>query len=257
MVALVTGVLSALVALICALWAARTSRAVAQLQAATAQELAESANSRLDRERAEELQRKIAQYREPLARAAYDLQARLYNSLKKNYLGHLVSLGDAERAYAINNTLFVFSEYFGWVEILRRETEYLNFADSEYDRSLATALLAIDVIMSGGDDRENLDFRVYRGQQRAIGELMTTQRPADADKPTCLGYARFSKRLHDDPEFRSWLSPLEEDIHRMAAGENMNTQRLRDLQAALVNLLQFIDDPPRRFDRNVLSKVDA
>jgi hypothetical protein len=151
-------------------------------------------------------------------------------------------LGDAERAYAINKTLFLFSEYFGWVEILRRETEFLNLADSEYDRSLATALLAIDVIMSGGDDRENLDFRVYRGQQRAIGELMTTRRSAEADQPTCLGYARFIKRLHDDPEFSFWLSPLEEDIHRMAVGEDVSTQRLRDLQAALVNLLEFIDD---------------
>jgi hypothetical protein len=75
MVALGTGVVSALVALVCALWAARTSRVVAQLQAVAARELAESANSRLDRERAEELQRKIAQYREPLARAAYDLLA--------------------------------------------------------------------------------------------------------------------------------------------------------------------------------------
>jgi hypothetical protein len=51
--ALITGVLSALVALASALWAARTSRSVARIQATTARELAESSDARLDRERAD------------------------------------------------------------------------------------------------------------------------------------------------------------------------------------------------------------
>jgi hypothetical protein len=253
--ALITGVLSALVALASALWAARTSHSIAKIQATTARELAESSNARLERERADQTRRKVSQYSEPLVRAAYDLQARLYNSLRKDYLSHLSGLGESEAVYAVTNTLFLFAEYLCWVEILRKETELLSMTESGHDRALATCLLRIDGILSSGDDRDNLDFRIYRGQQRAIGELLSIW-STDGRAPTCLGFAKFTIKLRDDADFAHWFAPLERDVRKLMSGQPVNVQRLRDLQAALIDLIELIDEPSRRFDRNYLQTAN-
>jgi glutathionyl-hydroquinone reductase len=108
------------------------------------------------------LRQLVARYREPLVRSAYDLQARLYNSVNKGFLAYLYSLDNAEKSYAIENTLFLIAEYLGWVEILRRQTEFLDMTGSE-DLELTAKLLRIDVIFSGGDDCQNRHFRLYRG----------------------------------------------------------------------------------------------
>src|SRR5438128_12283393 len=61
-------------------------------------------------------------YREPLLAAAYELQARLHNILCNSFaedyiLGNKAKKQDA----ALQSTLYVFAQFFGWREIIRRE----------------------------------------------------------------------------------------------------------------------------------------
>ena len=66
-------------------------------------------------------------YREPLLAAAYELQARLYNILQLKFVERYISDDTAgKHTPAIESTLYVFAQFFGWREIIRREVQYLE-----------------------------------------------------------------------------------------------------------------------------------
>src|SRR5215212_8013852 len=102
----------------------------------------EVARSRATKE--ELVEELMSKYREPLARAAFDLQTRIYTVIRHRFLVRYGGRGrDHERAYARESTLFVFAEYFGWVEILRRDVQFLDLGDVARNRQLVERLEAV------------------------------------------------------------------------------------------------------------------
>lgn len=95
---------------------------------------------KIDNERfkaAAERQREISNFSEPLARAAYDLQSRLYNILKQNLIDvYLVNGNDREQSYVINNTAFLAGQYLCWTELARREIQFIDLGESDKTREL-------------------------------------------------------------------------------------------------------------------------
>ncbi len=61
--------------------------------------------------------------------------------------------------------------------------------------------------------------------------------------PHVLGYAAFSARYQDDPEFRKWFTPVDAGMTRVAEGDN---RRLIGIQGALVKLILELD-PAQRY----------
>jgi hypothetical protein len=191
----------------------------------------------------------LARYREPLVGAAYELQGRLYNIIKLGFLGKYYVNGDeAQKRYAVENTLYVVAQYFGWSEILRREIQFLSFGDTERTRLVAERQRRLVELFQSDDDELGRPFLVWRGEQRAIGELMVSR---DGDDVQCLGYASFVKR--QDPEFRSWLERLETEIDELATGHH--NPRLAALQHALVDLVRELDPKRLRYPDEALEKV--
>jgi hypothetical protein len=133
------------------LWGqARTTRLAAQLE-----------NLRLVEQRRFEAERTAARYREPLARAAYDLQSRLYNILQQNLLAVYFDKGDErERSYVVDNTTFLVAQYFAWTEIVRRDIQYIDLGRDEQTRRLAR--LQDDIYSFFQTDRYSRLFRVSR-----------------------------------------------------------------------------------------------
>jgi hypothetical protein len=71
----------------------------------------------------------VARYSRPLMQAAYELQSRIYNIDRLRFFTPN-SLSDAyRRSYAETSTLWLISQYLGWVEILRREVQFLDLGD--------------------------------------------------------------------------------------------------------------------------------
>jgi hypothetical protein len=191
----------------------------------------------------------LARYREPLVDAAYELQSRLYNILKLSFLKKYYVKGDDEqRTYALENTLYVVAQYFGWSEILRREIQFLSFSDSKRTRAVSESQR--QVLEAFQSDRNQLGrpFLVWRGEQRAIGEQMIER---DDDQAHVCGYASFVGKR--DPDLRRWLERLERDIAEVAA-EGANP-RLKELQHALVDLVRELDPNAIRYPPNELTKV--
>ncbi len=228
----------------------RSAKATARLQ----DELAERREKQSKEQAVEEV---MARYREPLLRAAFDLQSRVYNIVKQDFLGKYYLNGrPAEREYAITNSLFVFAEYFAWVEVLRRGVQFLDLGDVERNRCLTERLEAVTLTL--GDDQliPTPAFRLLRGQQRALGEVMVEEMPSGNrdDCGQCLGYATFIERLGKDPPFRRWFEPLRADIEELAT-DDAGYERLVRMQHDLIDLIDFLDDPPVRFSKAQRTKI--
>lgn len=190
----------------------------------------------------------LAKYREPLVAAAFELQGRLYNILTFGFLGkYLVNGDEAQKTYAVENTLYVVAQYFGWSEILRREIQFLSFSDSKQSRAVAERQRRIVELFQSDDPDLGRPFLIWRGEQRAIGERMIATTNGRVE---CLGYASFLERR--EPEFRRWFERLEKEIGEIAEAPN---RRVIELQHALVDLIRELDPQSLRYSDEVLEKV--
>jgi hypothetical protein len=239
---LIVAIISAAVALASAaftLWGqVRTTRLAAELE-----------SLRLAEQRRFEAERTAARYREPLARAAYDLQSRLYNILRQNLLGVYLDKGDErERSYVVDNTTFLVAQYFAWTEIVRRDIQYIDLGRDEQTRRLAR--LQDDIYSVFQTDRYSRLFRVFAGEQRAIGERMIREGPRGLD---CIGYATFLDQAAKRND--RLIEGLRTDVRALSAHLPGARPRLVALQHALIDLLAFLDPDFVRFSRERRTKV--
>jgi hypothetical protein len=190
--------------------------------------------------KAEEAATLMARYRDPLLRAAFDLQSRLYNILEQDFLATYYRHSDAHvQEYARENTLYVLAEYLGWVEIVRREVSFLDLGDEQRTRELNDRLDRVRTALL--TDHLPPAFMLFHGQQRAIGELMIIDLEGSGAGPrhACLGYAAFAEK-HSDPSFARWFKPLREDLET-AADRAVDMGRLIVVQRALVAVIDNLD----------------
>lgn len=206
---------------------------------------------RAERSRGDEAERFIRRYRDPLMRAAFDLQSRLYNIAVLGFLDtHLANGSPSEQHYARESTLYVLAEYLGWVELLRQEVQFLDLGSQERSRRLRAHLDTVRHVLLGRRDDPTL--RAFRGEQRAIGELMITHDPAGQRQ--CIGFATFvDKRAAG--EFGAWFDSLSADVDRLAEDVEGHGGRLVDLQHALVDLVDFLDPDHERFVTRHRSRI--
>jgi hypothetical protein len=176
-------------------------------------------------------------YREPLIAASYELQARLHNILCVQFVERYIKNENSEkRNAAIESTLYVFAQFFGWREVIRREIQYLHFSRDRETRQFNH--LTRDIGEEFLTDRYGPQFMLWRVEQRGLGERMISS--ADG-KVTCLGYASFLEHRNTMEE---WLTPIEHDLENMDDG---GRQRLREIQHLLLDLVKQLDDKQKRY----------
>ena len=84
-------------------------------------------------------------------------------------------------------------------------------------------------------------FRIFRGEQRAIGENMMTYLPSEEGpyRRECIGYASFFE-MQEKPGFARWFRKLRDDISELAKSDG-DPERLVRLQNALIDLIAYLD----------------
>lgn len=149
------------------------------------------------------------------------------------------------------------AEYLGWVEILRRGVQFLDLGDVARNRRLVERLEVISTVLLADWQYPDSSFQVFRGQQRAMGELMMDPATPSEGMPfrQCIGYAAFVAKLEQEPSFARWFAKLEDDVQQLAADPSPRYDRLVALQHALIDLIDFLDDPPTRFPREHRAKL--
>lgn len=237
-VAIASAGLSILAAVISGYMAQRSSKLEHQLQ--------------LERHRetkAEKTEEIISRYREPLLLAAHSLQGRLYNAVGGEYLHNFLHCGDPEEErYARDFTVYALAEYFCWVEIIRRELRFLDLGSEDRTREFNRHLETVSEVF--GSSKVSLyhpHFRVFRGKQRAIGELMMVQGVNGGD---CMTYPDFSAKLDQDPEFSRWFARLRQDVDAFVTHDWNGNLRQIHAQWALVDLIDFLDPHRIRLTQN-------
>jgi hypothetical protein len=193
--------------------------------------------------RAEEANRIITRYRDPLLLSAYDLQSRIYNVYRPGGFK-----GGRDPEYFRLNTLFLFAEFLAWLEIIRREIQFLDLGAVQETKVLSSLLQRVqDQIAS--TSRTHDDLYLYRGQQRAIGELMmvrTEGQTATGPRYECIGYSAFVA-AQGTPSFANWFTRLGEAISQLPQNR---PERLIWVQRALIDLIDLLDPGRDRFELN-------
>lgn len=122
-------------------------------------------------EEARDAEKVLAKYREPLILGAYELQSRLYNIVRKDFLAkYYVRDVEGSREYAREHTLYLLGQYFSWTEIMRRENQFLQFAEAEETRSVAGAQQRVRRLFANDAQQLGAPLMIWRGEQSAIGE---------------------------------------------------------------------------------------
>ena len=198
----------------------------------------------------------MERYGASLAWAVFDLQSRLYNILHGQALdrspgpgvGYLTAFlvrgTPAEAEDARRSTVFVLAEYLAWAEVLRRDIQFLNLGSSRINRKIMGQIsrIAADISDTSGSN----ELRLFRANQRAIGELMVHPN-SEPGQRWCLGYAEFCQRLDHDSAFRAWFVSLLADVDRLAADTVPAVPRLQKIQNDLVALIDLLDPKAVRF----------
>jgi hypothetical protein len=235
--------IAAIAAVISATFAARTQMRVVRLNA-------QLARDRAQEERITDLERIVSRYREPLGHAVYDLQSRLINILKQGLIERYVIQGDGRtRSYIENNTAFLIAQYFAWTEIIRKEIQFIDLGESEKTRRLTR--LRDTVYSLWQTDSFHPLFRVFAGEQRAIGESMILEGPRG---PECIGYGAFLKSAAHQNDYL--IAALRSDTMQLSTLLPAARPRLAKLQHALIDLLSFLDPDGIRFPLDRRTKVD-
>jgi hypothetical protein len=205
--------------------------------------------SRLTEEREYQRMSTIARYREPLAHACYDLQSRLYNILQMGLISTYYVNGDErERGYVVNNTTFLFAQYFAWTEIVRQDIQFIDLGHDSETRQLRELQDRIYSLLQ--TDRHASPLRVFAGEQRAIGERLLVERE---NRTGCMGYGAFLDRLPNGAD--SIVDSVRRDIAGLATTLPTARDRLVSLQHALIDLLAFLDPQFIRFPKERREKV--
>jgi hypothetical protein len=179
----VVALISAAVALLSVVLSVWSARSTARLQDELEQRRQQGSKEEL-------VEQVMSRYREPLLRAAFDLQSRIYNIVRQRFLArYLQQGGEDDQRYACHNTMFVFAEYLGWVEILRRGVQFLDLGDVRRNRLLVERLEAIGTILSTDRAFQGAVPCIFRGEQRAIGRGRRSA-SASATPPSPPGWSR-------------------------------------------------------------------
>lgn len=194
-------------------------------------------------------------YRDPLLRSATDLQGRIFNIVAQGFMNYYRFGTPFEQTYALDHTAYLVADYFGWVEILRTEVQFLDAGDKTETAMIQRKLELIAQSFLTDNPNEGR-LRLWRGQQRAIGELLMTLEGGDPRHRETLGYARFSKRL-GDPEFAAWFDGLRTDIAALGDPTNLQaTRRLVRIQNCLMDLIVVLDKGTGRVPVSDLRRLE-
>jgi hypothetical protein len=249
-VALVSSLTSVAVAVGTAVWTAKEngkSRKVqldlSEAQHASGEEL-EKLKYRLQQQTQEEERRaqetvQLARFREPLLDAAEELRHRLRNIRED---GFLIYLQGPRRDHAIFTTFFRLARYFGVLEMLYAQVNYLKFQTATETKAVAELLANIGRTFASDEyDRTNgfetSRFMIWREEQRAMGEAAIDQ--ADDQRNDLVGYAAFVQRLEGGAS--KWFASFKEDLEHADAVPSTRFERLHVLLSQLVGRLDIED----------------
>jgi len=148
--------------------------------------------------RQRELRVFFAKYQDAILLASQDLQSRLYN-IADYKITEFYSCDGRFKDNLLIYTAFVVGQYLSWVYIIRQRAQFLQYETGQTNKRITSAIDAVsDEWLS---DLHGECFMLWRGDQMAIGEMMTVR---DGDQLSPMGYGTFfTKWAECEPDMNS------------------------------------------------------
>jgi hypothetical protein len=206
-------------------------------------------------DKAEQAEAVLSRYREPLLLAAQNLHSRIFTIVRHGILTEYLHGGDPDmERYGRDYTVYALAEYLCWAEIIRRDLRFLDLGAEQRNRELVRKLEYIQLAIA--DPSLPRAIRLFRGEQRAIGEIMMIPTAKDESAEyESLGYAQFCYRLEDDQTFARWFQRLRDDIDQVAAADQAEQAQLIQVQNTLVDLIEFLDPEQLRLPARLRDRL--
>lgn len=189
---------------------------------------------------ASEDKKQVSIYSEALARAAFDLQSRFFNIIRGDFFIFYMEGSERERNYAIENTIFVIAQFLCWVELTRQGINFIQLGNERDTKSLLRKQDEIYALW--GTDRWAKTFRLFAGEQRALGEALIIGEP---EFPTCMGYGRYLEELPRGTN--RFVDYIRDEIMELPAGLDEARDRLTAIQHLLIEIVDLLDPDQLRF----------
>ncbi|MGH3868723.1 MAG: hypothetical protein ACRDQ4_21910 [Pseudonocardiaceae bacterium] len=210
-------------------------------------------------ERMEAAEKLAMLFREPLLQAAFNLQSRIYNIIELDFFERFLGVDNTEeeRKYAKLYTMYLFAQYFCWLEIQRRHAQFVDPRNDQVNRLVTDKIEAVRDAFTDSINIDERAFRLFRGEQRALGEVVLA-RIADpqpgAPRWECMGYAAFVAALEREQVAR-WFRGLEADIAVTARDRRGHDARLRLIQRRLMDIVDVLDPDGIRVPSHLRQRV--
>ncbi|MFB7672308.1 hypothetical protein ACFC26_12915 [Kitasatospora purpeofusca] len=198
----------------------------------------------------------MSRYRDALLWATFDLQSRIFNILRgyqvdlqgrRGFTSTFLLTGTEEQAlYVRRSTAFLFAEYLGWAEIFRRDLQFLDLGSNRANQQIMFTLNRISRTLGHAQTSETECFRIFRTDQRAIGEIMIDPGSEPGER-RCIGYATFCAQLSAEGTFSGWTQELLDHVELAAREPDKARDRLVRIQHDLIDLIDLLDAEGRRF----------
>jgi hypothetical protein len=90
----------------------------------------------------------MERYSAPFLHASYDVQSRIYNIVINDFLKNLSSPDPDTINYSLQNTEYLIAQYFGWCEMIRCETQFIELGSRKKTIQLSKSLDDLAVLSS-------------------------------------------------------------------------------------------------------------
>ncbi|MGA1941325.1 hypothetical protein [Arcobacter sp. YIC-310] len=140
----------------------------------------------------------------PILSSVNGITGRLKHIVEQN--GHFeLSVNHEGYKYYYPSTLYYFSQYLCWIQILKEEINYEIFDEEKNESTFFMAIKDVNIAIREYTQDTDFDERgnpIYSLQQREISELLRK------DNNSCMSYYEFNKKLSTDDSFKGVLAPI-------------------------------------------------
>lgn len=195
------------------------------------------------RDHSDRIRKEVLRWTNPILASVKDLHYRLKNILGD--AGHLALNQNYKTAdnpnwavsydYFMKSTLFVFGQYFAWVQMLQEELSFELFQSHKEQEAFFAAINEVQAAIGRYPPNyqcSGKDTQVFRLQQRAIAELFIVR---EKDSRRSISYPEFLENLARN-EFDQHLKPLQALLQDIAEGDGCRWKRLEATVSALGEL---------------------
>lgn len=196
----------------------------------------------------------VARDRDPLLWAAFDLRTMLYSAVELGVLHTYAQEQDERSRTQLSWSVFTVCQYLGWVEIFRRGIPFIDLGHDKHNQRLFSHIHAVTRAFSS-NHLNGEELLLLRGEQRAIGEVMTLAPGSRTEPADCIAFTAFHARLASEPDFASWIKSVQDSIEKLAALESARTERVTVLQNRLSELIDFLDPEQVRFPSRLRDRL--